>query len=77
MNYSVRTRIKFLGNEANDRNRVKKFVIVLIKNKEYNVYFIHAEVDTKATNIDNLSSLGKLLSNNFVPTQQKNNLKAI
>ena len=40
-----------------------------------NVYFIHAEVDTKATNIDNLSSLGKLLSNNFVPTQQKNNLK--
>ncbi|HJJ07382.1 MAG TPA: hypothetical protein OIM35_07180 [Clostridiaceae bacterium] len=67
MNYSVRTRIKFLGNEANDRNRVKKFVIVLIKNKEY----------TKATNIDNLSSLGKLLSNNFVPTQQKNNLKAI
>ncbi|HJJ14716.1 MAG TPA: hypothetical protein OIM42_07795 [Clostridiaceae bacterium] len=42
-----------------------------------NVYFIHAEVDTKATNIDNLSSLGKLLSNNFVPTQQKNNLKAI
>ena len=67
MNYSVRTRIKFLGNEANDRNRVKKFVIVLIKNKEY----------TKATNIDNLSSLGKLLSNNFVQTQQKNNLKAI
>ena len=67
MNYSVRTRIKFLGNEANDRNRVKKFVIVLIKNKEY----------TKATNIDNLSSLGKLLSNNFVLTQQKNNLKAI
>jgi hypothetical protein len=67
VNYSVRTRIKFLGNEANDRNRVKKFVIVLIKNKEY----------TKATNIDNLSSLGKLLSNNFVPTQQKNNLKAI
>lgn len=67
MNYSVRTRIKFLGNEANDRNRIKKFVIVLIKNKEY----------TKATNIDNLSSLGKLLSNNFVPTQQKNNLKAI
>ena len=67
MNYSVRTRIKFLGNEANDRNRVKKIVIVLIKNKEY----------TKATNIDNLSSLGKLLSNNFVPTQQKNNLKAI
>ena len=67
MNYSVRTRIKFLGNEANDRNRVKKFVIVLIKNKEY----------TKATNIDNLSSLDKLLSNNFVQTQQKNNLKAI
>lgn len=26
-------------------NRVKKFVIVLIKNKEYNVYFIHAEFE--------------------------------
>lgn len=35
------------------------------------------QVDTKANNIDNLSSLGKLLSNNFVQTQQKNNLKAI
>lgn len=45
MNCSVRTRIKFLGNEANDRNRVKKFVIVLIKNKEYNVYFMHAEFE--------------------------------
>ena len=35
------------------------------------------QVDTKANNIDNLSSLGKLLSNNFVQTQQKNKLKAI
>ena len=35
------------------------------------------QIDTKANNIDNLSSLGKLLSNNFVQTQQKNKLKAI
>lgn len=35
------------------------------------------QIDTKANNIDNLNSLGKLLSNNFVQTQQKNNLKAI
>ena len=47
MNCSVRTRIKFLGNEANDRNRVKKFVIVLIKNKEYNVYFEYQKVKKK------------------------------
>ena len=38
---------------------------------------LNFEVDTKANNIDNLSSLGKLLSNNFVQTQQKSNLKAI
>ena len=35
------------------------------------------QVDTKANNIDNLSSFGKLLSNNIVQTQQKNKLKAI
>ena len=35
------------------------------------------QVDTKANNIDNLSSLGKLLSDNFVQPQQKSTLKAI
>ena len=49
------------------------------KNKIYSVELnlLDGQVDTKANNIDNLSSLGKLLSNNFVQTQQKNNLKAI
>ncbi len=31
------------------------------------------QVDTKANNIDNLSSLGKLLSNNFVQTHIQRN----
>lgn len=49
------------------------------KNKIHSVELnlLDGQVDTKANNIDNLSSLGKLLSNNFVQTQQKNNLKAI
>ena len=49
------------------------------KNKIHSVELnlLDGQVDTKANNIDNLNSLGKLLSNNFVQTQQKNNLKAI
>ena len=49
------------------------------KNKIHSVELnlLDGQVDTKANNIDNLSSLGNLLSNNFVQTQQKNNLKAM
>lgn len=53
----------------------KKFDKNKIHSVELNL--LDGQVDTKANNIDNLSSLGKLLSNNFVQTQQKNNLKAI
>ena len=53
----------------------KKFDTSNIHSVELNL--LDGQVDTKANNIDNLNSLGKLLSNNFVQTQQKNNLKAI
>ena len=60
---------------ANDIGQEKK---ALLKYTYEQVLASQAEqIDTKANNIDNLSSLGKLLSNNFVQTQQKNNLKAI
>ena len=56
------------SNDATDEQKQEK--ISMLK-------YTYEQVDTKANNIDNLSSLGKLLSNNFVQTQQKNNLKAI
>ena len=56
------------SNDATDEQKQEK--ISMLK-------YTYEQVYTKANNIDNLSSLGKLLSNNFVQTQQKNNLKAI
>ena len=56
------------SNDATDEQKQEK--ISMLK-------YTYEQVDTKANNIDNLSSLDKLLSNNFVQTQQKNNLKAI
>lgn len=64
------------SNDATDEQKQEK--ISMLKYTYEQVLASQAEqVDTKANNIDNLSSLGKLLSNNFVQTQQKNNLKAI
>lgn len=64
------------SNDATDEQKQDK--ISMLKYTYEQVLASQAEqVDTKANNIDNLSSLGKLLSNNFVQTQQKNNLKAI
>ena len=64
------------SNDATDEQKQEK--ISMLKYTYEQVLSSQAEqVDTKANNIDNLSSLGKLLSNNFVQTQQKNNLKAI
>lgn len=54
----------------------KAYKLAGISDENYCVHTLR-HTDTKANNIDNLSSLGKLLSNNFVQTQQKNNLKAI
>ena len=64
------------SNDATDEQKQEK--ISMLKYTYEQVLASQAEqVDTKANNIDDLSSLGKLLSNNFVQTQQKNNLKAI
>lgn len=64
------------SNDATDEQKQEK--ISMLKYTYEQVLASQAEqVDTKANNINNLSSLGKLLSNNFVQTQQKNNLKAI
>lgn len=64
------------GNDATDEQKQEK--ISMLKYTYEQILASQAEqVNSKANNIDNLSSLGKLLSNNFVQTQQKNNLKAI
>lgn len=64
------------SNDATDEQKQEK--ISMLKYTYEQVLASQAEqIDTKANNIDNLNSLGKLLSNNFVQTQQKNNLKAI
>ena len=64
------------SNDATDEQKQEK--ISMLKYTYEQVLASQAEqVDTKANNIDNLNSLGKLLSNNFIQTQQKNNLKAI
>ena len=61
------------SNDATDEQKQEK--ISMLKYTYEQV--LASQVYTKANNIDNLSSLDKLLSNNFVQTQQKNNLKAI
>ena len=53
------------SNDSSDDTRQEK--LALLKYTYEQVLVSQAEqVDTKANNIDNLSSLGKLLSNNFV-----------
>ena len=53
------------SNDATDEQKQEK--ISMLKYTYEQVLASQAEqVDTKAKNIDNLSSLGKLLSNNFV-----------
>ena len=64
------------SNDATDEQKQEK--ISMLQYTYEQVLASQAEqVDTIANNIDNLNSLGKLLSNNFVQTPQKNNLKAI
>ena len=70
--------LEYMLNSNDATNEQKQEKISMLKYTYEQVLSSQAEqVDTKANNIDNLSSLGKLLSNNFVQTQQKNNLKAI
>lgn len=64
------------GNDATDEQKQEK--ISMLKYTYEQVLASQAEqVDTKANNLDNLSSFGKLLSKDFGNTNENNNLKVI
>lgn len=63
--YGYNLEYRLNSNYATDEQKQEK--ISMLKYTYEQVLASQAEqVDTKAKNIDNLSSLGKLLSNNFV-----------
>lgn len=63
--YGYNLEYRLNSNDATDEQKQEK--ISMLKYTYEQVLVSQAEqVDTKAKNIDNLSSLGKLLSNNFV-----------
>lgn len=63
--YGYNLEYRLNSNDATDEQNQEK--ISMLKYTYEQVLASQAEqVDTKANNIDNLSSLGKLLSNNFV-----------
>ena len=63
--YGYNLEYRLNSNDAKDEQKQEK--ISMLKYTYEQVLASQAEqVDTKANNIDNLSSLGKLLSNNFV-----------
>lgn len=62
--YGYNLEYRLNSNDATDEQKQEK--ISMLKYTYEQVLASQAEqVDTKANNIDNLSSLGKLLSNNF------------
>ena len=62
--YGYNLEYRLNSNDATDEQKQEK--ISMLKYTYEQVLASQAEqVDTKAKNIDNLSSLGKLLSNNF------------
>ena len=63
--YGYNLEYRLNSNDATDEQKQEK--ISMLKYTYEQVLASQAEqVDTKANNMDNLSSLGKLLSNNFV-----------
>lgn len=63
--YGYNLEYRLNSNDATDEQKQEK--ISMLKYTYEQVLASQAEqVNTKANNIDNLSSLGKLLSNNFV-----------
>lgn len=63
--YGYNLEYRLNSNDATDEQKQEK--ISMLKYTYEQVLASQAEqVDTRANNIDNLSSLGKLLSNNFV-----------
>lgn len=70
--------LEYMLNGTDASNELKQEKIVMLKYTYEQVLASQAEqVDSKANNIDNLSSLGKLLSKDFSETKQNKNLKVI
>lgn len=70
--YGYNLEYRLNSNDATDEQKQEK--ISMLKYTYEQVLVSQAEqVDTKANNIDNLSSLGKLLSNNFVQHSKRIN----
>lgn len=68
--YGYNLEYRLNSNNATDEQKQEK--ISMLKYTYEQVLASQAEqVDTKANNIDNLSSLGKLLSNNFFNTAKE------
>ena len=70
--------LEYMLNGTDASNELKQEKIAMLKYTYEQVLASQAEqVDSKANNIDNLSSLGKLLSKDFGETKPNKNLKVI
>ena len=70
--------LEYMLNGTDASNELKQEKIAMLKYTYEQVLSSQAEqIDSKANNIDNLSSLGKLLSKDFGQTKPNKNLKVI
>lgn len=70
--------LEYMLNGTDASNELKQEKIAMLKYTYEQVLSSQAEqIDSKANNIDNLSSLGKLLSKDFGETKPNKNLKVI
>ena len=70
--------LEYMLNGSDATDELKQEKIAMLKYTYEQVLATQAEqVDSKANNLDNLSSLGKLLSKNFGQIQPNKNLKVI
>lgn len=70
--------LEFMLNSNESSDELKQEKIVMLKYTYEQILASQAEqVSSKANNLDNLSSFGKLLSKDFSKTQTNNNLKVI
>ena len=70
--------LEYMLNGSNATDELRQEKIAMLKYTYEQVLATQAEqVDSKANNLDNLSSLGKLLSKNFGQIQPNKNLKVI
>lgn len=70
--------LEYILNSNDSSDELKQEKIAMLKYTYEQVLSSQAEqVNSKANNLDNLSSFGKLLSKDFGQTQSNNNLKVI